>query len=774
MATVSITDLTNAKLDTDHIADIATSLALTAVDRLGTTKKTLQGAINSIAAIDVKGAWATTTAYVVKDAVLESGTWYICIEAHTSATFSTDLAAGKWSVLQGITDANLKDYAVRKLDFVSDMKAMSNPQAGEIIMLKDYASGNGAGVMYFETKATTGTDDGGSVINHNTLAFRFEQIFGEEIHVKQFGAVGDDSTVNTVSVGYWLDYIIANNRLSVVSDGVFLSDAIAKSAASGIKIRFDGTLKATGANKLNFIKFTGVSNKVIITGHGKIDGNNISARPLEIENTGSTPTTLGSVYIGANFSVINAKNNAPDTHTVAGIRVHGGFSEVDFGGTIDTCDSNSTSGAVAIGLWTSWTGVGDDWVRKTNIRSSAKFKNVKNDNTVLADADGMQVTAPTDKNAKLTIAPGAYFENCKGRAIKSQVVGNSVIAPVIKRTLYDGLSEINLQYAGGSVRGATIEHDGTRVDSVISITQRATPANTQCSISENELTVTGAPSSNTTAMVSTDVTDASVKLQGVTIRDNKVKGTIDYMTSHRVANAVDVNRVVIDGNWADTIAVAYLRSTLFGASRAQLSVVFTNNGCENSCTGAAITDDLIVEYARNNHNITALLANPYTVKMASGVIKAYGGTHRIRTPDGDITAFADGGGGQVVVTSTAHGLLDNDSVTISGTTNYNGTFTATNVTANTFEITDTWVSDDATGSFISPSATLNTIIMTNREPDEWLTLYANNGTRTIVLEDGTGNLRLGGDFSLDNTEDRIVLSHDGTNCVEITRSDNGA
>ena len=64
-----------------------------------------------------------------------------------------------------------------------------------------------------------------------------------------------------------------------------------------------------------------------------------------------------------------------------------------------------------------------------------------------------------------------------------------------------------------------------------------------------------------------------------------------------------------------------------------------------------------------------------------------------------ITAFADGGSGQVIVTSASHNLTNGDSVTISGTTNYNGTFTVSNKTTNTFEITDSWVSDDATGSW---------------------------------------------------------------------------
>ena len=71
-----------------------------------------------------------------------------------------------------------------------------------------------------------------------------------------------------------------------------------------------------------------------------------------------------------------------------------------------------------------------------------------------------------------------------------------------------------------------------------------------------------------------------------------------------------------------------------------------------------------------------------------------------RATSGDITAFADAGGGQVTVTSAAHGIpMDGRQITITGTTSYDGTFAVTNITTNTFEITDTWVADDATGAF---------------------------------------------------------------------------
>jgi hypothetical protein len=62
-----------------------------------------------------------------------------------------------------------------------------------------------------------------------------------------------------------------------------------------------------------------------------------------------------------------------------------------------------------------------------------------------------------------------------------------------------------------------------------------------------------------------------------------------------------------------------------------------------------------------------------------------------------ISAFADAGGGKVTVTSAEHGQADGTSVMITGTTNYDGTYTIANVTSNTFEITHTWAEDDATG-----------------------------------------------------------------------------
>lgn len=55
-----------------------------------------------------------------------------------------------------------------------------------------------------------------------------------------------------------------------------------------------------------------------------------------------------------------------------------------------------------------------------------------------------------------------------------------------------------------------------------------------------------------------------------------------------------------------------------------------------------------------------------------------------------------------------------------------------------------------------------------------LVVHAANSARTVVAKNGTGNLKLEGDMTLDNAEDTLQLIHDGTNWLELSRSNNGA
>jgi hypothetical protein len=82
------------------------------------TRDSLSASLASLIG-DWKGAWVTATAYVVDDTVQHDGSSYICLVAHTSGTFATDLAAVKWDLVASkgedgpaVTDGDKGDVVV--------------------------------------------------------------------------------------------------------------------------------------------------------------------------------------------------------------------------------------------------------------------------------------------------------------------------------------------------------------------------------------------------------------------------------------------------------------------------------------------------------------------------------------------------------------------------------------------------------------------------------------------------------------------------------------
>lgn len=141
-------------------------------------------------------AWATATAYVVGDLRSNGGTKYYCTEAHTSGTFATDLAAGKWYALPAsgeyeipspYAEAHLFDlhyvqsadvltivhpnYAPRELRrvgatnwqlstilFVSNLAPPASMTASASGTSPDRPAGNGIGYMYTYAVTSIGSD----------------------------------------------------------------------------------------------------------------------------------------------------------------------------------------------------------------------------------------------------------------------------------------------------------------------------------------------------------------------------------------------------------------------------------------------------------------------------------------------------------------------------------------------------------------------------------------------------------------------------------------
>jgi hypothetical protein len=532
---------------------------------------------------------------------------------------------------------------------------------------------------------------------------------GFAVSLADFGVIGDGGTDDTAEVGEWLDYLITNQVEGYVPKGTYLIEtSISKIIPNGLRIRGEGVFKAGGASRLNMLLFTGCTGDVHIDGI-TVDGNNLVARPFEIKNTGSS--TDGNVYLGQASRFINAKNIAPATNAASACRIQGNFENVVFAGEVDGVDNSLTSGAVSVGFWADWTTT--YFIKNVVVTGTARVKNVKNDNATTADADGIQRMGPTTEHLFFTIQPGAYFENCKGRSIKSQVIGNAIDGPIIKRDAYDGLTEIDLQYAGGYAKGVRLYYDGVRVNNCLGSSTRLNLAS-DSTFAHNTLNIVNGPVTETGSMCffwGTDNTDAIVQ-EGLLAYGNKViGGSVDYMVTVYCANVIDTNRLIVRDNWAESIAEAYVNFQVVFNNPAQLTIVFEGNGCGSQCTGINIVSSgrLTVESDRNNSKISPL--PPREVTIAAGVLTVYAGTY--------LRVATEGGAGF------------DDVDTISG------------------------------GNYSHGETVVFKMAASGQVP---------------TFKDGTGNIHLAGsDFALNHVRDTLVLSYDKVNdeWVEISRADNG-
>ncbi|MBS0323577.1 MAG: hypothetical protein JSR19_06965 [Proteobacteria bacterium] len=76
------------------------------------------------------GAWVTTHAYAVGDLVSNGGTNYYCKTAHTSGTFATDLAAGKWYAMPATGE-----YEIPNPYAAADLFTLKYTQSADVLTL---------------------------------------------------------------------------------------------------------------------------------------------------------------------------------------------------------------------------------------------------------------------------------------------------------------------------------------------------------------------------------------------------------------------------------------------------------------------------------------------------------------------------------------------------------------------------------------------------------------------------------------------------------------
>jgi len=161
----------------------------------------------------------------------------------------------------------------------------------------------------------------------------------------------------------------------------------------------------------------------------------------------------------------------------------------------------------------------------------------------------------------------------------------------------------------------------------------------------------------------------------------------------------------------------------------------------------------------------------------------YKAGQNIAPPSGDITAYSDVGSGQIQVTSASHGLTNGMTINIMGSgewedhtfgNNYDGEYTISNVSTNTFEITASYIQESELLDFgwwgINSQAKGNTCIGTNAGDG------INKGSYNTIIgyyadvdnPDGNQQLNIANQIKGNLTELSLLVN--GTEGIKITEN----
>ncbi len=351
----------------------------TYTDRLGVQRKTLAGAVATIEAFTSRGAWAGPgTAYALKDLVLESGTWYVCVVAHTSsAAFASDTAS--WRVYQGIVDADL-----RLVDYAALRAYAGNATSVQVTGYLVTAAPTIGGHFVRDDSDASSVDDGGTVIvvtSGPNAGKRWKRVFTGRISVMWFGAKGDGVTDDDSAIASWATACAGKSGImphatykyttpktftnfDVDFDGsnLYYAGAAGSFALTLNSDAGSGTGQTCGNEFANFTLYqANFANYTTVTGSAVYDPPSIAAgaaisniTPAGASTTVSVPGATTGGYARATFTntadgiVLTAWVSAPDTVTVWFSNYS--FSAVDLAsGTINVTVVNNAFSGLCLG-----------------------------------------------------------------------------------------------------------------------------------------------------------------------------------------------------------------------------------------------------------------------------------------------------------------------------------------------------------------------------------------------------------------------------------------
>jgi microcystin-dependent protein len=181
-------DVKSASLTTSHLASGVLDTDLSSVSASDNTLPSAKATKTYVDSTKFtwRGAWATTTAYAVNDTVEYGGSGYICIVAHTSGTFATDLSAGKWEMfVEGVSAdsiaSTIHGATAKTTPVDADEVGLIDSAASNVLKKLTWSNLKATLKTYFDSVTTTLTNktiDGRSNTITNAIPAGIIEMFG--------------------------------------------------------------------------------------------------------------------------------------------------------------------------------------------------------------------------------------------------------------------------------------------------------------------------------------------------------------------------------------------------------------------------------------------------------------------------------------------------------------------------------------------------------------------------------------------------------------------
>tara|TARA_R110001606_G_scaffold246370_1_gene394451 strand:- start:979 stop:3432 length:2454 start_codon:yes stop_codon:yes gene_type:complete len=188
--------------------------------------------------------------------------------------------------------------------------------------------------------------------------------------------------------------------------------------------------------------------------------------------------------------------------------------------------------------------------------------------------------------------------------------------------------------------------------------------------------------------------------------------------------------------------------------------------------GSASTDDLVTINGGASGDILVCTANNgsrvVVLKDGSGNLKL-DGDFSLSTVNDKIVLLKNSSGNWCELSRSANPNPTFNDVQ-ANSLNFGDSPTDVVIASGVITASASFLSVDTEGS----ASTDDLVTINGGRAGQMLILRAANNSRTVVVKDNTGNLKLTADFSLDNGNDALVLIYSGSNWLEVSRADNAS